>query len=145
MTVFIVFLFIGFYAMAGFTTGVYTRQRSVNKSYNRWLEFQSHYNNSEERRMLEAMADAKRYDSDDWAVAAFLGGFFWPAFMFGFGWQWVYKKVVTGLQPYMPKSEIEKKIDDIHKTRELEKQRLEMIRVGRKLNLDVTLLEKLGD
>jgi len=159
MTAFIVILCIALYAMAGLATGIYTRNRSVNKSFaNRYaqeVESKQRYPNlyrfrygevaAEEELILRAMSESKTYDSPDWALAGFLGGFFWPAFLVGFGFHWTYEQIGSLLQPHMPISEAEKKVKAIHKARDLEAQRLEMIKIGRKLNLDVKQLEKLKD
>lgn len=144
MTFIVVMLCILAYAGIGIVTGVYTRNRSVNKSHNKWLKHES-VNNSEENRMLNAMKSAKTYDSEDWAMAGFLGGFFWPVFLPGFGFHWVYKKIESALQPHMPLSEIEKRIAQIHKDRALEDERKQLMREARRLGLDTKVLEKLGE
>lgn len=160
MTLIITIAVMVIYTVVGIITGAYTRNRSVNKSYNRRylaekeskIQYPSTYHfrygnskNEDEDLMLRAMDEAKRYDSSDWIAAGFLGGFFWPAFVIGFGFHWVYKKAESSIQPCMPKSDIEKQIAQIHKDRALEKERKELIRQARKMGLDTKVLEKLGE
>jgi hypothetical protein len=152
MTFLIIMLCILGYVGIAIPTSIYTRNRSLNKSFNRWhkqsVETNKHLfytKKNDEELLLEGMKRAKEYDSADWAVAGFLGGFFWPAFLVGFAWHWLYKKVESKSATLLPKTDIEKKIERIHTARELEKQRQEMINIGRKLNLDVKQLENLGE
>jgi hypothetical protein len=152
MTTLIVVIAILGYIGVAIPTSVYARNRSITKSFNSWYEHSKDTNEeliytkkSDDDLIIDAMKTAKSYDSADWATVAFLSAFFWPAFIVGFTFHAVYKKVENLTQPLVPKTDIEKTIEQIHKSRKLEKERKELLREARRLGLDTRLLEKLGE
>lgn len=151
MTVLGILCIVG-YILVSIPMAAYSRNRSVNKSFDNHYQSEKRLNGnrvytkvSEEEMLIKAMDNATRCDKDDWTTAAFLGGFFWPAFVVAYIFHWVYKKAESAMSAILPKSAIEKKIEQIHTQQSLENQRKEMIRIGRRLNLDVKQLEELGE
>jgi|SRR6187402_331737 len=94
-----------------------------------------------ERALTEAKSEMKA--TGDGVLAGGLGGFFWPIMVIAIFTKITFSYAIEKFDKVLPKSKSEKQVYLIKAQRQLDTDRAELIKQGKKMGLNVKPLEKL--
>jgi len=133
------------YLITGIPVGIYSRNRSVNKSFNEHYDDNKrlYSRESEEDQILRAMRDSERFNEEEKLFAGVCGTIFWPLFLVGFAWHYLFKAVAKRIAPILPKAESEKKVDLILQRKRLREESDRIIKIARQLGFSTEELKEM--